>query len=79
MCWDSKEWRENEKGVVVAAGAAEEIVEVKVDLEVLAELSAELQAELETDKDVIEIQAQEAQVFEQAKVVVNLVDYSKVY
>ena len=79
MCWDSKEWRENEKGVVVAAAAAEEIVEVKVDLEVLAELSAELQAELETDKDVIEIPAQEAQVFEQAKVVVNLVDYSKVY
>ena len=69
MCWDSKEWRENEKVVV----------EVKVDLEVLAELSAELQAELETDKDVIEIQAEEAQVFEQAKVVVNLVDYSKVY
>ena len=79
MCWDSKEWRENEKGVVVAAGAAEEIVEVKVDLEVLAELSAKSQAELETDKDVIEIQAEEAQVFEQAKVVVNLVDYSKVY
>ena len=78
MCWDSKEWHENEKGVLVVA-AAEEIVEVKVDLEVLAELSAELQAELETDKDVIEIQAQEAQVFEQAKVVVNLVDYSKVY
>ena len=79
MCWDSKEWRENEKGVVVAAGAAEEIVEVKVDLEVLAELSAKSQAELETDKDVIEIQAEEAQVFEQAKVVVNLVDYSKAY
>ena len=77
MCWDSKEWRENEKGVLVAA--AEEIVEVKVDLEVLAELSAELQAELETDKDVIKIQAEEAQVFEQAKVVVNLVDYLKVY
>ena len=76
MCWDSKEWRENEKGVVVAA---EEIVEVKVDLEVLAELSAKSQAELETDKDVIEIQAEEAQVFEQAKVVVNLVDYSKAY
>ena len=76
MCWDSKEWRENEKGVLVAA---EEIVEVKVDLEVLAELSAKLQAELETDKDVIEIQAEEAQVFEQAKVVVNLVDYSKAY
>ena len=75
MCWDSKEWRENVG--VVAAAAVE--VEVEANLEVLAELLAELQAESETGRAVIKIQTGEDQVFEQAKVAIDLVDYSKVY